>query len=61
MVLYKYINCAVDKIVDPGHTASTDCNTNYGIILSVMLFITGCFYNCERLLLSVSRIEIKHK
>ena len=25
-VLYKQLNCAADKIIDIGHTASTDCN-----------------------------------
>ena len=24
--LYKYLKCAVDKTIDGGHTASTDCN-----------------------------------
>ena len=33
VVLYKYLNCAVDKTIDLGYTASADCNTNYGIIL----------------------------
>ena len=27
MVLDKYLNCAIDKTIDPGHI--TDCNTNY--------------------------------
>ena len=26
VVLYKYLNCATDKTIDGGHTASTDCN-----------------------------------
>ena len=26
VVLYKQLNCATDKIIDTGHTASTDCN-----------------------------------
>ena len=26
VVLYKYLNCAADKTIDGGHTASTDCN-----------------------------------
>ena len=26
VVLYKYLNCAGDKTIDPGHTAGTDCN-----------------------------------
>ena len=29
VVLYKYLNCAVDIAIDTGHTISTDCNTNY--------------------------------
>ena len=33
VVLYKYLNCAVDETIDPGDTASTDCNTNYRITL----------------------------
>ena len=36
VVLYKYLNCAVDKTIDTG----IDCNTNYGIIL-LMLFTTS--------------------
>ena len=40
MVLYKYLNYAVDKIVDTGHATSTDCNTNYRAILLMMLSIT---------------------
>ena len=40
IILYKYLNCPADKTIDPGHTASTDCNTNYGIILLMILFIT---------------------
>ena len=40
MVLYKYLNYAVDKIVDAGHATSTDCNTNYRAILLMMLSIT---------------------
>ena len=41
VVLYKYLNCAVDKAIEPGHAISTDCNTNYWIILLMMLFITS--------------------
>ena len=26
VVLYKYLNCAADKTIDGGHTASTDSN-----------------------------------
>ena len=40
VVLYKYLNCAVDKAIDTGHTTSTDCNTNCRIILLMTLFIT---------------------
>ena len=40
VVLYKNMNCGVDKTVNTGHTASTGCNTNYRIILLMMLFIT---------------------
>ena len=36
VVLYKYLNCAVDKTIDTG----IDCNTNHGIIL-LMLFTTS--------------------
>ena len=39
--LYKYLNCAVDKTIDAGHTASIDCNTNNKIILLMNLFITS--------------------
>ena len=38
VVLYKYLNCGVDKTIDTGHTTSTDRNTNYRIILIMMLF-----------------------
>ena len=34
-VLYKYLNCDVDKTIDSGHATSTDCNTNYRIILLI--------------------------
>ena len=40
VIPYKYFNCAVDETIDTGPTASTDCNTNYGIML-LMLFITS--------------------
>ena len=26
MAIYKYLNCAANKTIDAGHTASTDCN-----------------------------------
>ena len=40
VVLYKYLNCVVDKTIETGHTASTDCHTDYRIMLLVMSFIT---------------------
>ena len=40
VVLYKYLNCAVNKTIDTGHTTSIDCNTNYVILLLMTLFIT---------------------
>ena len=40
VIICKCLNCAVDKTIDTGHTTSTDCNTNYRIIL-LMLFITS--------------------
>ena len=42
VVLYKYLNYAIDKTIDTGHTASTHFNINYRIILLMMLFITSC-------------------
>ena len=39
VVVYKYVNCAVDKATDTGYTSSTDCNTNYRTML-LMFFIT---------------------
>ena len=36
----KSVNCALGKIIYTGYTTSTDCNTNYRIILLIMLFIT---------------------
>ena len=41
VVLYKYVNCTVDKTIDTGHTASTECNSNDKILLLMMLFITS--------------------
>ena len=41
VVLNKYLNCTVDKTIDTGHTASTDCNTYYKIVVLMMLFITS--------------------
>ena len=38
-VLYKYLNYGVDKTIDTGHI--TDCNTNYRVILLMVLFITS--------------------
>ena len=43
VVLYKYVNCTVDKTIGTGHTDSTDCNTKYKIILLMMLFITSWY------------------
>ena len=47
LVLYNYLNCAVAKTIDPGHTTdcnpsttSTVCGTNYTIILLMVSFIT---------------------
>ena len=40
-VLYKYLNCAVNKTIDTGHTTSTYCNSNYRIILLMTLFVTA--------------------
>ena len=40
VILYKYLNCAVDKTNDTGHTTCTDFHHNYRIILLMMLFIT---------------------
>ena len=40
VVLHKYLNCDVAKTIDTGHTTSTEYNTNYTIILFMMLFIT---------------------
>ena len=39
VVLYKYLNCAVYKIIEIGHI--TDCNANYKIISLMMLFINS--------------------
>ena len=41
VVLYKYLNCAADKIIDISHTTSTDSNTYYRITLLMMLFIAS--------------------
>ena len=40
VVLCRYVNCPVDKTIDTGHIASTDCNSSYRIILLMMLFVT---------------------
>ena len=40
VVLYKYLNCAADKTIDGGPTAST-VTINCRIILLMMLFITS--------------------
>ena len=39
VVLYKYLNCAADETIDTGHI--TDRNTNYRIIVLMMLFVTS--------------------
>ena len=31
----------IQKTIDTDHTASTDCNNNYRVILLMMLFITS--------------------
>ena len=38
-VPYKNVNCAVNKTIYTGYTTSTDCNSNFRIILLMMLFI----------------------
>ena len=38
----KNVNCAVHKTIDTGNTTSTDCSTNYKIIMLMTLFITPC-------------------
>ena len=44
VVLYKYLNCALDKTIDMGDTLSNECNTNYRIMLLMMtLFITSWY------------------
>ena len=52
VVLYKYLNFAVDKIIGTGHTTSTDCNTDYEIIQLMKLFITSW---CKPLKIDPSR------
>ena len=37
VVLYKNVNCAVDKTINTGLTTSTDFNTNDRIILLMLL------------------------
>ena len=39
VVLYNYLNCTVDKIIDTRRSASTECNTNYRIILLMIILI----------------------
>ena len=41
VVLYKYLNCSVDKTIDTGYFANTDSNTNYRIILLMVLLIAS--------------------
>ena len=40
-VWYKYLNCAVGKTIDTNHIIN--CDTNYKIILLIMLFITSWY------------------
>ena len=40
VVIHKYINCANDKAIETGHSASADCKSNYIILLLTKLFIT---------------------
>ena len=40
-VLYKYLNCALDKTIDTCHATSADCDTNYRIILLCYLLLPG--------------------
>ena len=40
VVLYKYLSCAVDEAIDTGHT--TDCNTNYRLILLILFITSWC-------------------
>ena len=40
-VLYKYLNCVIDKTIDSGDTTSTDCNTKHRKILSCYLLLPG--------------------
>ena len=42
MILYKYVNCAVDKTIASVPTTRADCNSNYKVILIMMLFVTPC-------------------
>ena len=41
VVLYKYLNCVIDKTIDSGDTTSTDCNTKYRKILFCYLLLPG--------------------
>ena len=41
VILYKYLNCAVDKTIDNGGTTSADANINYRIILLITLLINS--------------------
>ena len=52
VVLYKYLNCGVDKNIDADHTTSTDCKTSCREILLMMLFITS---QCKPLKIDTSR------
>ena len=44
VVLYKDLNCVIDKTIDTGHTTSTDFNANYRIMLLMVLFITKDYF-----------------
>ena len=38
VVLLKQLNCAVDKTIGTGHTINTNYNTNFRMMLLMMLF-----------------------
>ena len=42
VVLYKNVNCAVDKTIDTGLTTSIDFNTNDRIILLILFTKSWC-------------------
>ena len=47
VVLNKWLSCAVDKTTDTRDTTNIDYNTNYGIILLVMILFLS--YWCKTL------------